>query len=96
MTAHRDIGPTLEILMAEIAKELGITQDELPPAIEGILFNALLDLWRRGNEAAHSRGTIPPAPKYKTKTNPSFPPPSIDPSEEITKVLRYPRNPKKF
>jgi hypothetical protein len=93
MTANHDISPTLEIIMAQIAKELDIMQDELPPSIEGILFNAMLDIWKKGNDSAHSRNTVPPP---RTKTNPSFPSVSepIDQSEEITKILRPIKKPK--
>jgi len=95
MSAHNDIGPTLEILVAAIAEELNILQDEIPPSVEGILFNALLDVWKKGNKAAHDKVTIPPK---RSKTNPDFLSPSIpvqssddevDPYEAITKVSRF-------
>lgn len=74
MSARERLGPTLEILLAAIAKECGTTQEYLSLEIEQVAMAALYDALRIGNEMAHERPTIPPHPP-KSGTDPQFPAP---------------------
>jgi len=76
LSIHAKIEDVLEIILAQVADEAGRTQDELSIETESIITRGLLEAFKRGEEYAHHKPTIPASPHMRRPT-PSGPIPTV-------------------
>ena len=72
MGSTDDLKPILEILLAAIAEERGVTQEYLSVEIEQVALKALMEAYKLGDRKAHDRPTLIPR---RPATDPLFVPP---------------------
>lgn len=75
MTDYDQISDVLEIILAAVAKELGVPQDNVPTECQSVIIRGSLEIFKRGEDYAHERPTNPPPLAMQHLTRPKTPGP---------------------
>jgi hypothetical protein len=77
---YDQIKDVLEIILAAVAKELGVPQDNVPNECQSVIIRGSLEIFKRGEAYAHERPTNPPPPamQYLTRTKTPEPFPAVN------------------